>query len=159
MHPRQREEEAAHGPGPLAVNWQLRVVIAYDETAAGQHALRVLANLGRGRAEHVGFHPATWSFGRLAEAGWAEAATGDAVRADILIIATTSANPLPSAVRQWTEAAIRRKQGSAATVVALFGPEENPDRRGSSRLEAIRSMARGAGLDFFAPAARHPHAA
>jgi hypothetical protein len=152
MHPRQRAREAASGPDPQAVNWQLRVVIAYDETAAGKHALRVRAGLRRNRAGHGEVHPATWSFGRLAEAGWAEAATGDAARADILIIAASRPDPLPTAVRRWTEAAIRRKQGSAATVVALFGPEENPDRRGSSRLEAIRSMAHGAGLDFFAPA-------
>ena len=159
MHPRQRVDETASGPGSSAVNWQLQVVIAYDEILAGKHALRAMASFGRGRAEDVAFHLATWSFSRLANEGWAEAAAGDAVRADILIIATSSANPLPTAVRQWTESAIRRKQGSAATVVALFGPEENPDGSGSSRLEAIRSMAHGAGLDFFAPTARHQHAA
>lgn len=159
MQPRHGVDRTILGTRSLAVNWQLQVVIAYDEIPAGKHALRAMAGLGRGLAEDVAFHLATWSFGRLAEEGWGEVAAGDAVRADILIIATSSANPLPTAVRQWTESAIRRKHGSAATVVALFGPEENPDGNGSSRLEAIRSMAQGAGLDFLAPTPRHQHAA
>lgn len=159
MQPRHCADQRTLGTGFLPVNWQLQVVIAYDEIPAGKHALRAMAGLGRGLDKDVAFHLATWSFGRLAEEGWGEVAAGDAVRADILIIATSSANPLPAAVRQWTESAIRRKHGSAGTVVALFGPEENPDGNGSTRLQAIRSMAHGAGLDFYAPTARHQHAA
>lgn len=39
-------------------------------------------------------------------------------------------------------------------MVALFGPEGHPDETGSSRLEAIQTAAKRAGLDFFAPAPR-----
>lgn len=155
MHLCNCADAAGFGPDVHEANWQLRVFIAYDEIAAGKHALRAMAGLGRRLGEDIEFHPALWSFDRLTEEGWGEVATGDAVRADILIVATDNTHPLPSTVRQWIEAIINCKQGTTAAVVALFGPEENPDQRGSHRLEKLRSMAHGAGLDFFETTARH----
>lgn len=153
MHSRNIEDKANRGTDAL-VNWPLQVVIAYDEIPAGKYALRVMAELGRRLSRNITCHLSTWSFVRLGEQAWAEVAIGDALRADILIIATYGTNPLPATVRAWTEAAIHRKRGSTATVVALFGPEETPDGLGSPRLEAIRNEVHGAGLDFFAPTSR-----
>ena len=136
----------------------LRVVIAYNGTADGKRALRVMAEISRKLGEEIELHPVAWSFGALAEENWAEEAAGDAARADILIIATSCTNPLPAAVGRWAESAIRRKQGTAAAVVALLGPEASPDGRDSSRLGAIQAAARGARLDFFAPSPPHEQA-
>ena len=145
-------EPGSDGAGAQDVNHPLRVVIAYDEVTAGKRAMRVMSDLGRELGEAVEFQPLPWSFDLLADTDWAEVAADDAINAHILIITTSSADPLPPAVGRWAEAAISRKQGTAAAVVALFGPEERPDGHGSSRLEAIRTAARQAGLDFFAPA-------
>ena len=133
----------------------LQVVIAYDDIAAGGRAMRVLADLGEGLGDAIEFQPIPWSFDLLADVDWREMAATDAVNADILIIGTSSTNPLPLAVQRWVETAIAQKRGTDAAVVALFGLEENPDRAGSSRLEAIQAVARQAGLDFFAPAPHH----
>lgn len=134
----------------------LRVVIVYDEIAAGKRALQMMSGLGRELGEEVAFHPLPWSFGLLADTNWRAVAAADAVRADILIIATASPHPqpLPPAVGQWTEAAISSKQGMPAAVVALFGPEDDPDASDSSRLDAVKHAARQAGLAFFAPTPR-----
>lgn len=129
----------------------LRVVIAYHETNAGKRAMRVMTDLGLGLGGAIEFQPLLWSFELLEATAWAELAADDAINADILIIAASSADPLSPAVGRWAEAAISRKQGTAAAVVALLGPEEHPDGHGSSRLEAIRVAASQAGLDFFAP--------
>jgi hypothetical protein len=134
------------------LNHPLRIVIAYNEVPAGKRAMRVMSDLARGLGEAVEFQPLPWSFDLLADTDWAKVAGDDAVNADILIIATSSADPLPPAVGRWAEAAISRKQGTAAAVVALLGPEEQPDGHDSARLAAIRAAARQAGLDFFAPA-------
>ena len=136
-------------------NHPLRVVIAYNDLAAGKRAMRVLADLGKRLGDDIEFQPLPWSFDLLADMDWREVAAHDACNADILIISTSSASPLPPAVGQWAEAAISQKRGTAAAVVALFGSDENPDGAGSSRLEAIRTAAQRAGLDFFAPAPRH----
>lgn len=148
-------EPGGDDAGAHDMNHPLRIVIAYDEVAAGKRAMRVMSDLGRGLGEAVEFEPLPWSFDLLADTDWAGVAADDAVKADILILATSSADPLPPAVGRWAEAAISRKHGTAAAVVALFGPEERPDGHGSARLEAIRTAARQAGLGFFAPA---PHA-
>ena len=133
----------------------LRVVIAYDDVAARKRAMRMLADLGKDLGNDIEFQLLPWSFDLLADMDWREVAAHDAVKADILIIATSSTNPLPSAVERWAKATISQKRGTAAAVVALFASDENPDGAGSSRLEAIRTAARQAGLDFFAPAPRH----
>lgn len=132
----------------------LRVVIAYNDLAAGKRAMRVLADLGKGSGDEIEFQPIPWSFDLLADFDWAEVAARDAVNADILIIATHSADPLPAAVGRWAESAISQKEGTSSAVVALFGPEEKPDAAGSRRLDAIQKAAHKAGLDFFAPTPR-----
>ena len=133
----------------------LRVVIAYDDVAARKRAMRMLADLGKDLGNDIEFQPLPWPFARLADIKWSKVGDRDAVNADILIIATSSASPLPPAVGRWAEAAISQKRGTAAAVVALFGSDENPDGAGSSRLEAIWTAAQRAGLAFFAPAPRH----
>lgn len=136
-------------------NPPLRVVIAYDDLAAGKHAMRVMTSLGKNFGDDIQFEPLPWSFDLLADVDWRAVAASDAVNADILIIATSDAQPLPPAIGRWAEDAIHRKQGTAAAVVALFGPEGNPDGAGSARLAAIQAAAQQAGLDFFAPTPSH----
>jgi len=130
----------------------LRIVVAYDEVAAGKRAMRVMTDLGRGLGEVVEFQSLLWSFDLLEDTDWAEVASDDAVKADILIIATSSANSLPPTVGRWAQAAISRKEGTATAVVALFGTEGNAGGPGPDRLEAIRSAATQAGLGFFTAA-------
>jgi hypothetical protein len=133
----------------------LRVVIAYDAVAAGQRALRMVTHLAKRQGDDIEFELLPWSFDLLAEAGWQAVASNDVATSDILVLATHGPHPLPSRVGQWAEDAIRRKHGTATAVVALFGPEENPDGAGSVRLRAMQQVVREAGLDFFAPSPRH----
>ena len=129
----------------------LRVVIAYHDLAAGQRAMRVLAHLAQGFGADLEFEPLPWSFDLLADQNWSPVAASDVTSADILIIATSGPRPLPPAVVQWAEAAISRKQGTAAAVVALLGPEQNDDEAGPSRFASIQLAAHQAGLAFFTP--------
>lgn len=155
MQPKSFVDEASHKTVRThASGHLLRVVIAYDAIAAGKRAMRVITRLGGELGESVEFQPLPWSFELLADTDWAKVAADDAVKADILIIATSTAHPLPSAVEHWAEATIHRKQGTWAAVVALFGTEGDLNRDGAAQLEAIRTAARRAGLDFFAPALR-----
>ena len=139
--------------GSSETNQPLRVVIAYNDLAAGRRAMRLLSNVGKELGGEVEFQPIPRSFDLLEDMDWRDVAASDAVNADILIIATSDADPLPPAIGRWTDTAIRDNRRTAA-VVALFGPEENPDRFSSSRLLAIQTAAHRAGLDFFAPTPR-----
>jgi len=147
-------DEAAFDRASREPGRALRVVIAYNDIAGGRRAMHVLANIAKELGNDIEFQPLPWLFGLLADVDWREVAASDAVSADILIIATSSTNPLPQAVGRWGEAAISQKRGTHAAVVALFAGGEYPAGSGSSQLEAIQMAARQAGLDFFAPA---PH--
>lgn len=147
-------EEPPLDAAPPDADHPVRVVIAYNEMAAGKRAIRVMTDLGKSLGEAIEFHPLPWSFDLLADTDWGEVAANDAIKADILILATSSEQPLPTVVECWATDAISRKRGTPAAVVALFGPEEKPDGRGSSRLEAIRAAAHRAELAFFAPEMR-----
>lgn len=148
-------DECGLDPDSPDVKSALQVVIAYEDIQAGKHAMHVLTTLARGSGDEIELKPLPWSFDLLADADGRKAATSDAAKSDILMIATSGPNPLPPSIGQWAESAIEQKRGTATAVVALFGPAENPDSAGSSRLEAIHAAARRAGLAFFAPTPRH----
>jgi len=154
MKAQQSMDETQLDPNSTDANEALRVVIAYNDLSSGKRAMRVMTDLGKAFGDAMEFQPLPWSFDLLADLDWRDVAAHDAVNADILIIATGNTNPLPPVVGRWAEDAIGRKQGTNAAVVALLGPEENPDGAGSSRLQAIQTAAQRAGLDFFAPAPR-----
>ena len=140
-----------------AIHSELEVVIAYEDFSAGKHAMHVLADLCKGLSEDITFRQLLWSFDLLKDPVWNDLAAREGSDADILIITTSSANPLNPFIEQWVEDVISRKKGTAAAVVALFGCAEDPDAPGSSRLESIRTAAKLAGLDFFAPAPAPRH--
>lgn len=148
-------DEASPDPASTDPNHPLRVVIAYEDPVAGKRAMRLLAGLGQGLGRDIQFEPLPWSFDLLADVDWRSVAASDAVKADLLIIATSTARPLPPAVDQWADGVIRRKQGTSAAVIALFPPGGEPEAAGSSCTKAIEHMAQRAGLDFFAPDRRH----
>ncbi len=154
MQPQYLMDETYLDTDSTDTKQELRVVIAYDDLDAGQRAMRVLANLGKGLGDATEFQPLPWPFELLADADWRDAAASEAVNADILIVAASGANPLPPAVGRWVKDVIGRKRGTNAAVVALFGPEEDPDGTRSSRLEDIQGASQRAGLDFFAPMPR-----
>ncbi len=150
------EEDTSFDPTPAETEQQaLRVVIVYNDLAAGKHAMQVMVDVWKELAADIEFKPLPWRFDLLSDEDWHEVAALDAVRSDILIISTSSAHPLPPTVGRWVEDVISRKHGRASAVVALFGPEECPDDGASPRLQAIQSAAQRAGLDFFAPVPRH----
>jgi hypothetical protein len=129
----------------------LRAVIIYDDLDAGRHAWRILSDITRSFGSAVVVRPFPWSFELLADTDWREAAHHDAADADILIFATSDRLSLPEVIERWAGTVIRQKQGTPAAVVALFGPQENPDDRDSMRLQTMERMTRDAGLHFFAP--------
>ena len=151
----EMEFSKAPGETDLTGSPNFNVVIAYKDLTAGKRAMRVLADLGKGVGDDIEFRPFLWSFDLLTDLNWRDVAASDAIKADMLIIATSDTNSLPPAVERWVETILSRKRGTDTAVVALFGTEENPDETGSPRLEIIQTATHRAGLDFFAPVARH----
>ena len=134
-----------------------KVVVVYDDVPAGQHAIRVLANVFHKPEDRLQLLPRFWRFDFLEETDWFALALADASDADIIVIATSSNDGLTISVEDWITTCLPRKRGSSAAVVALLGPEQDIDGQDSPRLQFLEGAARKAGLDFFAPKSRCQH--
>ncbi len=129
----------------------LNVLIAYDHIVAAQRAMRLFSRLGREQTKDFLCQPQPWRFDLLADPAWRRCATSDALRADLIVITTSEQAALPVTVQTWLMACLSRKEGAGTAVVALLGTEGAMNHPGSSGLRFLRSLAREAGLDFFAP--------
>ncbi len=134
-----------------------KVVVVYDDVSAGQHAIRVLANVFPEPEDRLQLLPRFWRFDFLEDTDWFALALADATDADIIVIATSSNHGLNISVEDWIRSCLPRKRGSSAAVVALLGPEQGMDGQDSPRLQFLEAAARNAGLDFFAPKFRRRH--
>ncbi|MDO8942230.1 MAG: hypothetical protein Q7U75_03555, partial [Desulfobacterales bacterium] len=85
---------------------RLSVVVAYGGIAAGKHAMCVLNRLSSRLCGGIEFFPILWSFDMLSDRDASEEAMGDAVNADILVVATIDIGPLPMGVAWWLDSAI-----------------------------------------------------
>jgi hypothetical protein len=154
MHKGHHTKETGGGGEEFEPQRPLRAVIIYNEVTDGKRAMHLLGNLAKGLGEDTEFQPLPWSFRLLADADWSDVAANDAVKADLLIIASNGPEPLPPSVVRWVESVISRKHGTNAAVISLTDSAESPSQRNSFSLKAIQTAAHQAGLDFFAPTLR-----
>lgn len=86
--------------------------------------MRVIARLSRQLGDGIVFAPKLWRFDLLEFSDWSQAAARDAAAADLFIIATRKASPLPPEVGDWIAACQAQRKGPALGLVALFGPNK-----------------------------------
>lgn len=151
MQVRHRVEVAPAAAELPDLSSPIPVFVAYRGQAAARWAMRVLGNVARALGDGSEFRPRLWPFDLLEGPDGQAGAASDAAQANLLILATDDADPLPIDVGDWVAGVLQQKQGSPTAIVALFGPEEDPEGAGSTRLEALRLAVRRAGLKFFAP--------
>ena len=130
----------------------INVLIAYDDLAAAQRAMRLFARIGRGEtddlhAEDLLCQPQLWPFELLTDPDWRKCAAADAQRADLLVISASSPCALPRTVQTWLTACLTYKQGAHAAVVALL--RTGMESSNCPNLRFLQSAATEAGLDFF----------
>ena len=143
--------DALEEAGDLDNSTTINVLIAYEDVPAGQHAMRILADLARKSEDDLELHPKLWRFDLLADPEWWTSALTDAVNADMLIISTSGASGLPTAVEDWVNACLAQMRGTSAAVIALLGTADHADRPSSPRFQFVQRAANEAELDFFAP--------
>lgn len=141
---------------PEAIN----VLIAYDDLAAAQRAMRLFTRIGRGELDDLQTgdllcQPQLWPFDLLTDADWRKCAAADALRADLIVVSASSSSALPRAVQTWLTASLVHKQGAHAAVVALLSM--GMESSNSCNLRFLKGAATEAGLDFFV-ALRDPDA-
>lgn len=102
----------------------LRVVLAYDDPAAGHRALHALAQrLGGSRAE-LNLQPSCWTFETLEDPAQNAVAAAEAELADLIICSTSGPANISAGVDRLISAVLGSTRRGDHEIVALFGAEE-----------------------------------
>ena len=140
---RLHQSFSAPGPEPDSA---FRVVIAYEDYAAGRSAMDtyhlLLSRFGR----ELDFRISIWPF-EVLQGSRFDAAVRDAVVADAIIVATHRRDGLPEPVQNWVDGWTARKEGRVALLIALF---DGPPGASFPMHDYFKSAAGRAGIDFLA---------
>jgi hypothetical protein len=110
--------DRADAPAPL------RVVIAYDDRAAGRRALAMLNRVLRHEPGAVHLIPSLWRFDVLETAECSERALADAIAADLFILSTSASETIAAGIERWVSTFLSRRRGTGTAILALFGPDD-----------------------------------
>lgn len=136
---------SSHGFDPAC---RFKVTIAYEDFEAGKQAKNTYDFLTRTMGNDCQFASQMWKFDVLTIPKLRELALGDGQVADILIIACSSGD-LPQHVKNWVQE-IFFGQPQVSALVALFHGDAEDSGAGHQTRAYLRSVARAAGIDFFA---------
>jgi hypothetical protein len=129
----------------------LSVAMAYEDAAAGIHALQTFQGLFGGCRRPFDFDVRnTWKFDFLRIPVLREAAITEAVRADLIIVSLHAARELPAATKWWIETTLERRDGDPGALVLLYDANQASAASAPSPAEEyLEQWARKGGLDFF----------
>ena len=119
-----------------------RVLIVYDDAAAGRCGMESYQRLLSQFGQEFDFQIRLWSFEILQGTGLNELAARDAIEADAIILATHFGDELPAGIKRWMEGWIPQKRGRKAAMIALVGATAAGTR------DYLKQVSADAGMDF-----------
>jgi len=144
------------GDEGLQISCSINVVIAFEDSIAGDHAQAFYEHLSRRLGADFEFTRYQWSFTLLRDQKVSEVAAHDASMADIVIIATHGDTELPEHVDQWFQEWVGRNAGPMALVALFACPALCSQTRDDVR-SALARIAQTGGMDFFAEPDNSPN--
>jgi hypothetical protein len=136
-----------------------RVVIAYDDFTAGKRAMDACNFLGFQLGGGVELQSRMWKFDILRNPRLHEMAVGDAIDADVIIVANAPDAGLPEQVARWVEDWAPRKRGQTAALVALLDFTRKDSRESAQAYALLKGAATSASIDFLPHKIRLPGSA
>jgi hypothetical protein len=104
------------------------VTLASEDATASRRAATLYDRLARRLSTDLEFTHRAWGFPDLADATSRQAATFEATRSDMIVVALRGDRPLPKAVQAWLDALpVLKRPTSVALVVLLESSIECPD--------------------------------
>jgi hypothetical protein len=128
-------------------------LIAYADFPAVRRAMATIDDAMRSLPRRFDFTPMLWRFDQLTVPKWRETALGDAMTANVVVLATSDPGNLPPEMEQWVNTFFARRRGVCTTIVALLGDHdawtisiEPPPRRSAPSSKARRAVKAPAAL-------------
>jgi hypothetical protein len=129
----------------------LKVLVLYDDLAAGQRAMHLCWELTRQRESDLSLQRQLWRLDLVCDPVCGGFAIADALTADLLIISISSQSELSQSLQQSLRSCLARKRDTGSAIVGLLGTDHQINGAELLNLQLLRSMAQEAGLEFFAP--------
>ena len=136
-----------------------KIVIAYENFAAGIRAKEVSERLGAQLQPQFEINSDFWKFELLKHPQLREQAALEASEADMIVISADGAGELPVCLKKWFEIWVPEKVGRHSALVALLDREEETAGRMDSFSAYLRVMAEKGSMDFFCKAGGWRHQA
>jgi len=124
------------------------LVIAYEDLATRNRAMRLHDHLDRQLGGDFDFHCAWWKFEHLREPTLREQAVDDAMSANMIVISIHGDCELFPAARAWIDDWSHRLDHNKCALVTLFA-EPHPKKKSSPLFTRLQQVARQARMDFF----------
>lgn len=124
------------------------LVIAYEDLATRNRAMRLHDHLDRQLGDDFDFHCAWWKFEHLRELTLREQAVDDAISANMIVLSMHAESELFPAARAWIDDWSHRLDHHKCALVTLFA-EPHPRKKSSPVFALLQQVARQARMDFF----------
>jgi hypothetical protein len=124
------------------------VVMAYEDAATRQRAMRLHDHLARQLNDDFDLQCAWWNFEHIADPTLREQAVDDATAANMIVLSLHAGSELPPAAQMWMEDWSHRRDHHKCALVTLFAETGEP-RTAASIFARLKQIARQAHMDFF----------
>lgn len=115
--------KAPRAADPAELPMPVRAAVVYDGVPAALRAMSMLGRVVEDADGPVALQPNLWRFDMLADPRCRGRALRDALAADLLVLATASAEVLPPESETWIAEFLARRGDRAIAIVTLCGRE------------------------------------
>jgi hypothetical protein len=136
------------GTTPWEPKYPFDLVLAYEDLATRDRALRLHDNLSRQLTDDYDLRCAWWKLSHLAEASLLDQATDDALNANMIVLSLHAGTELGAAAQAWIDDWAHRSDHQKCALVTLFA-EPSARAESSPLCVRLRQSARLARMDFF----------
>ena len=120
----------------------------YEDFAAGRRANDTCSFLLAQMGQEAELRSEMWKFEVLRNPKLADIAAGEALEADVIIVATHGAMPLPEEVTGWIDRWLPLRENRAGALIALLGGSLNPKQPLPPAYAYLQKVAESAKMDF-----------
>jgi|SRR5881296_2175125 len=129
----------------------LSAIMAYDDVSSAKRGKAAWDQVLKTLGDSYSMALRLWKFEVLRIPELKEVAVSEAAKADLIFIAASGSNDIPTEVKAWIELWLRQKRNHPSALVALCDPSTaTVDQSRAQCVAYLRDVAHRAGMDFFA---------
>lgn len=143
------EDQSARGNAHWEPKYPFDLVVAYEDIATRNHALRLYDSIAKQLLDDYDFQCSWWKLDFLQSPPLFEQAADTAADSNMLVLSLRESHRLPETIDRWMEAIIQRRDYRKTALVALICNLAPDKIQGAPVVTALHRFAHQANMDFF----------